>query len=121
MALDAFPIIGLLGGLSGLAGAVVNRLVPLREDLTEFKAKRLQPRHSSGPTVLILRALVRPVLTIMIWVMVMAVFFAILAQDWPEDRISALLAPVIETLSYAATTAMAWWFADRGIQRRKDP
>lgn len=50
------------------------------------------------------RALTRPVLTLLLWVITGLVFFAAEA----EGR-----AAIIETATFAATAATLWWFGDR--------
>jgi len=54
------------------------------------------------------RALTRPVLTLMLW-MIAAYVFAV------TD--AAGRAAIIETASFAATAATLWWFGDRGPRR----
>ncbi len=55
------------------------------------------------------RALTRPVLTLLLWLITGLVFMAS-----PE----AEQAKIVETATFAATAATLWWFGDRGVQRK---
>jgi len=54
------------------------------------------------------RALTRPVLTLLLWAITAMIF---LHAD------AAGRAAVLETATFAATAATLWWFGDRGPQR----
>lgn len=54
------------------------------------------------------RALTRPVLTLLLWLITWLVFVAS-----PE----AEQVKIVETSTFAATAATLWWFGDRGAQR----
>ncbi|MEQ3648913.1 hypothetical protein [Hyphomonas sp.] len=54
------------------------------------------------------RALTRPVLTLLLWLITWLVFVAS-----PE----AEQVKIVETATFAATAATLWWFGDRGAQR----
>ena len=54
------------------------------------------------------RALTRPVLTLLLWLITWLVFLAS-----PETE----QAKIVETATFAATAATLWWFGDRGAQR----
>ena len=54
------------------------------------------------------RALTRPVLTLLLWAITAMIFLHADAQG---------RAAVLETATFAATAATLWWFGDRGPQR----
>ena len=54
------------------------------------------------------RALTRPILTLLLWLITWLVFLAS-----PETE----QAKIVETATFAATAATLWWFGDRGAQR----
>ena len=56
------------------------------------------------------RGLTRPVLTLLLWVITTAIWFA---------SAEAARTPIAETATFAATAATLWWFGDRsaGIRR----
>jgi hypothetical protein len=58
-----------------------------------------------------IRALVRPVLTFLLWLLVAAIFFNLEAVDDEKGLI-------VETVIYAATTATVWWFGDRSYKNK---
>ena len=53
------------------------------------------------------RALTRPVLTLLLWIITAAVFFA--AGD------AGTAQQIAETITFAATAATLWWFGDRAV------
>lgn len=53
------------------------------------------------------RALTRPALTLILWLVFVAVLFL------PRQAGDALAAAAIDTVSFSAATALAWWFGDR--------
>lgn len=69
---------------------------------------------SSGyPVVNAIRALTRPALTLLLWVITALVFFNV--DAWLKSQI-------VETSVFAATAATLWWFGDRtGPARRFKP
>lgn len=58
-----------------------------------------------------IRALVRPVLTGFLWVLVGAIWFTL--PEGGEYRVE-----IIQSILYASTTATVWWFGDRGYQKK---
>lgn len=60
-----------------------------------------------------IRALVRPVLTGFLWVLVGAIWFTL--PEGGEYR-----AEIIQSILYASTTATVWWFGDRGYQKKNN-
>lgn len=58
-----------------------------------------------------IRALVRPILTALLWFLVALVWFTMpLNMDYQKQ--------IINTVLYAASTATFWWFGDRGYQKK---
>lgn len=56
------------------------------------------------------RALTRPVLTLLLWVMTALVFFA--------SSNEALTTRIADTITFAATAATLWWFGDRALPHK---
>lgn len=62
----------------------------------------------SYPWVNAVRALTRPVLTALLWIIVALVFFNVAQSEQ---------ARIVETAVFAATAATLWWFGDRSSAR----
>ncbi len=58
-------------------------------------------------------ALMRPVITVLLWLALVIMFFAV--RNSAEG--AELGRTIVETLSFSASTALAWWFGDRGGQK----
>jgi len=58
-----------------------------------------------------IRALVRPVLTFLLWLLVAGIYFNLEAIDDEKGLI-------IESVIYATTTATVWWFGDRSFKKK---
>lgn len=54
------------------------------------------------------RALTRPLLTLLLWLITILVYFGAAAEA---------KASIVETATFAATAATLWWFGDRGYRR----
>ena len=63
------------------------------------------------------RALVRPALTVLLWLIVLALFAMALAGELPLQTAAEVVETVIQAASYGAVTALAWWFGDRAPGR----
>jgi hypothetical protein len=55
------------------------------------------------------RALTRPLLTLLLWLITILVYFGASAEA---------KASIVETATFAATAATLWWFGDRGTKGR---
>ncbi len=55
------------------------------------------------------RALTRPLLTLLLWLITSLVYFSAAADA---------RASIVETATFAATAATLWWFGDRGVKPR---
>ena len=55
------------------------------------------------------RALTRPLLTLLLWLITVLVYFGAAAEA---------KASIVETATFAATAATLWWFGDRGTKPR---
>lgn len=60
------------------------------------------------------RALVRPVLTVLIWLIFSVLFFAAMRAKLPAAVSGDVVVTFVNTVTFAASTALAWWFGDRG-------
>lgn len=65
---------------------------------------------SDMPLVNAIRALTRPALTLLLWIITATVFFKV---DAPQK------ARIVETAVFAATAATLWWFGDRSGPLRR--
>ncbi len=59
------------------------------------------------------RALTRPILTVLIWAVFTVLFFASLTARLPAATGASLTVSFIDSVTFAASTALAWWFGDR--------
>ena len=71
----------------------------------------------SWPWVNAIRALVRPALTLLLWLMVGALFAMSLGGELPVETAAEVVETVIQAVTYGAVTALAWWFGDRAPGR----
>ena len=67
----------------------------------------------SYPWVEAVRALVRPVLTLLVWLIFSGLFFAALGSKLPVASSDNVIVTFVNTVTFAASTALAWWFGDR--------
>lgn len=63
------------------------------------------------------RALVRPALTVLLWLMVLLLFAMARAGELPVETAAEVVETVIQAATYGAVTALAWWFGDRAPGR----
>lgn len=124
------------GGVFGLIGTVIGRIAGLFERRQEnaqeqarwkheaalmelqmkVRASELAGQESLAETAIgdsyrwvnAVRALTRPLLTLLLWLITSLVWFGAAA----EARTS-----IVETATFAATAATLWWFGDRGNRR----
>ncbi len=59
------------------------------------------------------RALVRPVLTVLIWLIFTLLFCVVLASKLPSATAGTVALTFVNTVNFGASTALAWWFGDR--------
>lgn len=59
------------------------------------------------------RSLTRPVLTLLLWILFAVMFVLVYQSGGASDRSSQMIASSLETISFSAATALAWWFGDR--------
>ena len=59
------------------------------------------------------RALVRPALTVLLWLLTLALFAMALAGKLPVQTAAEVVETVVQAATYGAVTALAWWFGDR--------
>lgn len=83
---------------------------------TSQKALKASYKHDSSIIIKSdwvnnIRALVRPVLTFLLWLLVAAIYFNLEAVDDEKGLI-------VESVIYAATTATVWWFGDRSYKNK---
>jgi hypothetical protein len=69
------------------------------------------------PWVSALRALTRPVLTLLLWLILGLVLAGVLGQDHRDAADDQLIQRALEAVTFSASTALAWWFGDRAPGR----
>lgn len=71
----------------------------------------------SWPWVSAVRALTRPALTIMLWLLYALVFLCAAGGALQPDAAASVIGGAVETISFSAATALTWWFGDRAPRR----
>jgi hypothetical protein len=71
----------------------------------------------SWPWVTAVRALTRPALTVMLWLLYALVFLCAASGALEADTASSVIRTAVETVSFSAATALTWWFGDRAPRR----
>lgn len=72
---------------------------------------------ASWPWVQAVRALTRPALTVMLWLLYAALFLAAAAGALHPDAAASVVTGAADTISFSAATALTWWFGDRAPRR----
>ena len=73
--------------------------------------------QTAWPWVAAVRALTRPALTLLLWVLFAGLFLAAAGGALDGDTASAVVRTAVETIAFSASTALAWWFGDRAPRR----
>ena len=73
---------------------------------------------ASWPWVAAVRALTRPALTVMLWLLYALLFVAAAAGGLQDDTAASVISGAAETISFSAATALTWWFGDRAPRKR---
>lgn len=76
-----------------------------------------QALGADWPWVRAVRALVRPALTLTLWVLFFALFLVSLGAGLPDETAASVTVRFVDAVTFAATTALAWWFGDRAPGR----
>jgi hypothetical protein len=71
----------------------------------------------SWPWVAAVRALTRPALTVMLWLLYALLFLAAAAGALHPDAAASVVTGAADTISFSAATALTWWFGDRAPRR----
>lgn len=72
---------------------------------------------ASWPWVAAVRALTRPALTVMLWLLYAVVFVFAAAGGLEPQASMSVVAGAVDTISFSAATALTWWFGDRAPRR----
>lgn len=72
---------------------------------------------ASWPWVAAVRALTRPALTVMLWLLYTLVFLSAASGALEGDTASSVIRTAVDTVSFSAATALTWWFGDRAPRR----
>jgi hypothetical protein len=59
------------------------------------------------------RSLTRPVLTLLLWILFAVMLVFVYPSGSASDGSTQMIASSLETISFSAATALAWWFGDR--------
>lgn len=71
----------------------------------------------SWPWVSAVRALTRPALTLLLWILFAVLFVTATTGGLATDVASGVVRTAVETIAFSASTALAWWFGDRAPRR----
>ncbi len=63
------------------------------------------------------RAMTRPVLTVLLWGVFLAMFVIVLESGLDATTRAEAAATFVQAIAFAATTALVWWFGDRAPER----
>ncbi len=72
---------------------------------------------SQWPWVGAVRALTRPALTLLLWLLFAVLFLSAVAGALDAQTASGVVRAAVETIAFSASTALAWWFGDRAPRR----
>ncbi|HEX6860025.1 MAG TPA: hypothetical protein VF138_07480 [Caulobacteraceae bacterium] len=72
----------------------------------------------SWPWVNAVRALTRPALTVMLWLLYALLFLCAAAGALEASVAASVVDSAIGTISFSAATALTWWFGDRAPRGR---
>jgi len=72
---------------------------------------------AAWPWVEAVRALTRPGLTVLLWAMFFVLFLLALDGRLPAATAGEVAPSFVNAITFAATTALAWWFGDRAPGR----
>jgi len=79
--------------------------------------KAEQGIEASWPWVAAVRALTRPALTLLLWLLFAMLFLSAVAGGLEADTAGGVIRTAVETIAFSASTALAWWFGDRAPKR----
>ncbi|MDO8295326.1 MAG: hypothetical protein Q7T19_02680 [Caulobacter sp.] len=71
----------------------------------------------SWPWVAAVRALTRPVLTLLLWILFAVLFLSAVSGALEAATAAGVVRTAVETIAFSASTALAWWFGDRAPKR----
>lgn len=121
------------GALVGALGSILNRLAALLESRERGRDRRLAFEQGAPttepapvappeapvrwPWVAAVQALTRPALTLLLWLLFAGLFLTALLGGLEPELAAKVVSTALDTVAFAASTAMAWWFGDRGPRR----
>ena len=71
----------------------------------------------SWPWVAAVRALTRPALTLLLWILFAVLFLSAVSGALEAGTAAGVVHTAVETVAFSASTALAWWFGDRAPRR----
>ncbi|MDP1630464.1 MAG: hypothetical protein Q8L66_03480 [Caulobacter sp.] len=72
---------------------------------------------ASWPWVAAVRALTRPALTLLLWILFAVLFLSAMSGALDARTAAGVVHTAVETIAFSASTALAWWFGDRAPRR----
>jgi len=75
----------------------------------------------SWPWVSAVRALTRPALTVLLWLLYALIFLCAAGGALQPDAAASVIGGAVDTISFSAATALTWWFGDRAPRREAGP
>lgn len=122
------------GALVGALGSILNRIAALLESRERRQDRRLALEHgltavpppppeggpecaAPWPWVAAVRALTRPALTLLLWLLFTGLFLTAVLGGPDRATAAKVVSTALDTVAFAASTAMAWWFGDRAPRR----
>jgi len=72
---------------------------------------------ASWPWVTAVRALTRPALTLLLWLLFAVLFVSAMTGALEAEAAAGVVATAVNTIAFSASTALAWWFGDRAPRR----
>lgn len=73
--------------------------------------------NTDWPWVAAVRALTRPALTLLLWLLFALLFLSAVAGALEAETAAGVVRTAVETIAFSASTALAWWFGDRAPRR----
>ncbi len=64
-----------------------------------------------------MRALTRPALTLLLWVLFAVLFLSAVSGALEANTASSVVRTAVDTVAFSASTALACWFGDRAPRR----
>jgi hypothetical protein len=125
MDMPPMALVGVLGAGVGALGSILNRAMAVFEarerrrfaDESAPAAPPIAEPAGVWPWVTAVRALTRPALTLLLWLLFTGLFLTAVLGGLAPEAAAKVISTALDTVAFAASTAMTWWFGDRGPRR----